>query len=138
MAAVQVMRSMMERLGLAVNEEKSGIRRLAHESVEFLGYTVSGLHCATPERNAASASKRRCSSPRWLLWFCGCRALPPPSANGADTSRPTHRTARHRSLSTVFLGQVLWRNQRFKVTLAQLFDSMKRLKLLVIQEPLYA
>ena len=40
MAAMRVMRSMMERLGLAVNEEKSGIRRLPNESVEFLGYTI--------------------------------------------------------------------------------------------------
>ena len=34
------MRSMMERLGLAVNEAKSGIRRIPEESVEFLGYTI--------------------------------------------------------------------------------------------------
>ena len=40
MAAMQVMRSMMERLGLAVNEAKSGIRRIPDESVEFLGYTI--------------------------------------------------------------------------------------------------
>ncbi len=39
-AAMEVMRSMMERLGLAVNEAKSGIRRIPDESVEFLGYTI--------------------------------------------------------------------------------------------------
>ena len=39
-AAMQVMRSMMERLGLAVNEAKSGIRRIPDESVEFVGYTI--------------------------------------------------------------------------------------------------
>ena len=39
-AAMQVMRSMMGRLGLAVNESKSGIRRIPNESVEFLGYTI--------------------------------------------------------------------------------------------------
>ena len=31
-------------------------------------------------------------------------------------------------LSTVFLGQELWRNHRFKVRLAELFDALKRLK----------
>ena len=39
-AAMAVMRTMMERLGLAVNESKSGIRRIPDESVEFLGYTI--------------------------------------------------------------------------------------------------
>ena len=39
-AAMAVMRSMMERMGLAVNESKSAIRRIPHESVEFLGYTI--------------------------------------------------------------------------------------------------
>ena len=34
------MRSMMECLGLAVNEAKSRIRRIPDESVEFLGYTI--------------------------------------------------------------------------------------------------
>ena len=37
-------------------------------------------------------------------------------------------------LSTMFLGQELWRNHRFKVTLAELFDALKRLELLVMQE----
>ena len=37
-------------------------------------------------------------------------------------------------LSTVFLGQELWRNHRFKVRLAKLFEALKHLKLLVIQE----
>ena len=41
-------------------------------------------------------------------------------------------------LSTVFLDQQLWRNHRFKVTLAELFEALKRLKLLVIQEAQYA
>ena len=39
-AAMADMRSMMERLGLAVNEAKTGIRRIPEESVEFLGYTI--------------------------------------------------------------------------------------------------
>jgi len=39
-AAMESMRAMMERLGLEVNEAKSGIRRLPGESVDFLGYTI--------------------------------------------------------------------------------------------------
>jgi group II intron reverse transcriptase/maturase len=39
-AAMAVMRAMMGRLGLEVNEAKTGIRRLPAESVEFLGYTI--------------------------------------------------------------------------------------------------
>jgi RNA-directed DNA polymerase len=38
--AIGVMRSMMARLGLEVNEAKTGIRRLPDESVAFLGYTI--------------------------------------------------------------------------------------------------
>ena len=38
--AMADMRSMMERLGLAVNEAKTGIRWIPEESVEFLGYTI--------------------------------------------------------------------------------------------------
>ena len=41
-------------------------------------------------------------------------------------------------LSTVFLGQELWRNHRFKVRLGELFGALKRLRLLVIQEASYA
>ncbi len=40
-------------------------------------------------------------------------------------------------LSTVSLGQELWRNHRFKVRFAELFDALKRLKLLVIQQASY-
>ena len=39
-AAMAVMRTMMERLGLTVNEAKSTIRRIPEESVEFVGYTI--------------------------------------------------------------------------------------------------
>ena len=41
-------------------------------------------------------------------------------------------------LSTVFLGRELWRKHRFKVRLSELFEALKRLKLLVIQEASYA
>ena len=40
--------------------------------------------------------------------------------------------------STVFHSQELWRNHRFKVTVAELFDALKRLKLLVMQETQFA
>jgi group II intron reverse transcriptase/maturase len=39
-AALAVMRRMMGRLKLEVNEDKTGIRRLPDESVDFLGYTI--------------------------------------------------------------------------------------------------
>ena len=37
---MEAMRGMMGRLGLTVNEDKTGIRRLPAESVDFLGYTI--------------------------------------------------------------------------------------------------
>lgn len=39
-AALQSMRTLMSRLGLTVNEEKTTVRRLPHESFDFLGYTI--------------------------------------------------------------------------------------------------
>ena len=41
-------------------------------------------------------------------------------------------------LSTVLLGQELWRNHRFEVRFAELFEALKRIKLFVIQEARYA
>ena len=41
-------------------------------------------------------------------------------------------------LSTVFLGDELWRNRRFKATLPELLVALKHLKLLVIHEASYA
>ena len=69
-----------------------------------------------------------------ILWLLG----------RAASERQWHRhfqanTERRRNvLSMVFVGQELWRNHRFKVTLAELFDALKRLKLLVIPEAQYA
>ena len=69
-----------------------------------------------------------------ILWLLGLAA--------ADRQWVRHfqaNTERRRPvLSTVFLGQELWRNHRFKVRLGELFDALKRLKLLVIQEASYA
>jgi len=39
-AALQSMREIMSRLGLRVNEEKTTVRQLPHESLDFLGYTI--------------------------------------------------------------------------------------------------
>ena len=50
-AALAVMRRLMRRLGLEVNEDKTGIRRLPAESVEFLGYTVG--RCYSPQTGRA-------------------------------------------------------------------------------------
>jgi len=69
-----------------------------------------------------------------ILWLLGLAA--------AERQWNRHfqaNTERRRPvLSTVFLGQELWRNHRFKVRLAELFEALKRLKLLVIQEASYA
>jgi len=46
----EVMGSMMRRLGLEVNEDKTGIRRLPAESVDFLGYTIGRCYSAKTGR----------------------------------------------------------------------------------------
>jgi group II intron reverse transcriptase/maturase len=38
--AMETMRGMMQRLKLTVNEEKTGLRRIPAQSVDFLGYTI--------------------------------------------------------------------------------------------------
>ncbi len=43
-AAMQVMRGMMRQLKLAVNEEKTSLRRIPAESIDFLGYTIGRCH----------------------------------------------------------------------------------------------
>ena len=69
-----------------------------------------------------------------ILWLLGLAA--------SDRQWSRHFQAnterRRKVLSTVFLGQELWRNHRFKVTVAELFDARKRFKRLVIQEAQYA
>ena len=69
-----------------------------------------------------------------ILWLLGLAA-----AERQWTRHFQANTERRRPvLSTVFLGQELWKNHRFKVRLAKLFEALKRLKLLVIQEASYA
>ena len=70
----------------------------------------------------------------FILWLLGLAG-----ANRQWTRHFQANTERRRPvLSMVFLGQELWRNHRFNVTLAELFDALKRLKLLVMQEAQYA
>ena len=67
----------------------------------------------------------------WLLRLGG--------ANRQGDRHLQTNTERCRSvLSTLFLGQELWRNHRFRITRAELFDARQHLKLLVVQEIQYA
>ena len=68
-----------------------------------------------------------------ILWLLGLAA----SERQWDRHFQANTERRRSVLSTVFLGQELWRNHRLKVTLAELFDALKRLKLLVLQEAQY-
>ena len=70
----------------------------------------------------------------FLLWLLGLAASDRQWTRHFQANTERCRTV----LSTVFLGQQLWRNHRFKATIAELFDALKRLKLLVIQEAHYA
>lgn len=60
-AAMEAMRTMLERLRLAVNEDKTAIRRLPHESVDFLGYTIGRCYSTQTGRAYVGTrpSKRR-------------------------------------------------------------------------------
>ena len=69
-----------------------------------------------------------------VLWLLGLAA----SEHHWDRHFQANTERRRTVLSAVFLGQELWRNHRFKVTLAQLFDALERLKLLISQEAQYA
>ena len=69
-----------------------------------------------------------------ILWLLGLAATDRQWVRHFQANTERRRPV----LSTVFLGQELWRNHRFKVRLAELFDALKRLKFLVIQEASYA
>ena len=70
----------------------------------------------------------------FILWLLGLAARDRQWARHFQANTERRRTV----LSTVFLGQELWRNHRFTVTIAELFDALKRLKLLTMQEAQYA
>jgi len=54
--AMDAMRSMMQRLRLTVNEEKTQVRRIPEESVDFLGYTLG--RCWSPKTGRAYIGTR--------------------------------------------------------------------------------
>jgi group II intron reverse transcriptase/maturase len=76
--AMQVMRSMMSRLRLTVNETKTRLCRLPEESVDFLGYTIGLCHSPRTGRSyigtrpsakkieALKAEIHELTSRRWL------------------------------------------------------------------------
>ena len=101
------------------------------ESHRF-GFALRHARTKRPERPEALLLLAALAS--FILWLLGLA--------GADRQWVRHfqaNTERRRPvLSTVFLGQELWRNHRFKVTLAELLDALKRFKLLVIHEARYA
>jgi len=78
-AAMEAMRTIMEKLRLTLNESKTQLRRIPDESVDFLGYTVgrcyaprTGRSCigTRPSRKAVQRVCREISEqtqPRWLL-----------------------------------------------------------------------
>jgi hypothetical protein len=96
------------------------------------GFALRYARSKRPERLEALLLVAALAS--FMLWLLGLAA--------ADRQWARHfqaNTERRRPvLSTVFLGQELWRNHRFKVRLAELFDALKHLKLLVIHEAQYA
>ena len=69
-----------------------------------------------------------------VLWLLGLAACERQWSRHFQANTERRRNV----LSTVFLGHELWRNHRFQPTLAELFDSLKRLKLLAAKEACYA
>jgi RNA-directed DNA polymerase len=55
-AAMDVMRGMMKRLRLTVNEDKTGLRQVPADSVDFLGYTIG--RCYSPRTGRAYLGTR--------------------------------------------------------------------------------
>ena len=96
------------------------------------GFALRYARTKRPERLEALLLVAALAS--FILWLL--------SLVGADRQWTRHfqaNTERRRPvLSTVFLGQELWRNHWFNVTLAELFNALKRLKLLVIHDARYA
>ena len=69
-----------------------------------------------------------------ILWLLGLAAAERQWVRHFQANTERRRLV----LSTVFFGQQMWRNHRFRVTLSELFGALKRLKILVIQEAQYA
>ena len=96
------------------------------------GFALRYARTKRPERLEALLLVAALAS--FILWLLGLAAAERQWARHFQANTERRRPV----LSTVFLGQELWRNHRFKVTLAELFDALKRLKLLVIHEAQYA
>ena len=95
------------------------------------GFALRYARTKRPERLEALLLVAALAS--FILWLLGLAG-----ANRQWTRHFQANTERRRPvLSTVFLGQELWRNHRFRVTRAELVDALQRLKLLVIQETQY-
>ena len=92
------------------------------------GFALRYARTKRPERLEALLLVAALAS--FILWLLGLAASERQWIRHFQANTERRRPV----LSTVFLGQELWRNHRFKVTLAELLDAMKRLKLLVIHE----
>lgn len=96
------------------------------------GFALRYARTRRPERLEALLLVAALAS--FILWLLGLAARDRQWARHFQANTERRRTV----LSTVFLGQELWRNHRFTVTLAELFDALKRLKLLVMHQAQYA
>ena len=96
------------------------------------GFALRYARTRCPERIEALLLVAALAS--FVLWLLGLAACGRRWARHFQANTEQPRTV----LSMVFLGQELWRNHRSRVTLSELFDALKRLKLLVMQEAQYA
>ena len=92
------------------------------------GFTLRHVRTKRPER--LEALLLVVAPALFILWLLGLAAADQQWARHFQANTELRRPV----LSTVFLGQELWPNHRFKVRLAELFDALKRLKLFVIHE----
>ena len=98
------------------------------ESHRF-GFTLRYARTIRPERPEGS--------PRWPRLFWGWWYLPPLNAKwGGHFQANTER--RRTVLITVLLGQELWRNHWFKLTISELINALKRHKVSIMQKAQYA
>ena len=75
--AMTVMRAMMQRLKLEVNEDKTGLRRIPEQSVDFLGYTIGRCYSTQTGRayiGTRPSRKSVCRVTRAVSELTTCRA----------------------------------------------------------------
>ena len=97
-----------------------------------VGFALRYARTKRPERLDALLLAAALAS--FILWLLGLAAADRQWARQFQANTERRRNV----LSAVFLGRELWRNHRFKVTLTELFDTLKHLKLLVVQEAQFA